>query len=205
MKAAMIAVRYAVCRRQFQSIKGSDEERKLLDYQTHMACLGPHLVNGIIILGSSGYVFDLSLQSDKEVLHNNSFKMLDILHHLTSGLKSICTDMNYKGNDEMRQSCGGAGFLKSSGLADHFTDNAPLVTYEGVNVLMSQQSSRYLLKMVEKVQQGKAVNEAFQYIADAPKLLTSKGPQNVGDLTDLAFLEKTLATRAAAYVKQTSE
>ena len=59
--------------------------------------------------------------------------------------------------------------------------------------------------MVEKVQQGKAVNEAFQYIADANKLLTSKGPTTVGDLKDLAFLEKTLATRAAAYVKQTSE
>ena len=31
-RAAMFATRYAVCRRQFQTIKGSDDERKLLDY-----------------------------------------------------------------------------------------------------------------------------------------------------------------------------
>lgn len=31
-RAGMIAARYAVCRRQFQTIKGSDDERKLLDY-----------------------------------------------------------------------------------------------------------------------------------------------------------------------------
>lgn len=105
----------------------------------------------------------------------------------------------------MRQSCGGAGFLQSSGLATLYADNVPLVTYEGVNVLMSQQSSRYLMKMVEKVKQGKPVDTSFQYIADAQKLLTSKGPSSVEEFFDLAFLEKTLATRAAAYVKQTSQ
>ena len=31
-KAACIAARYAACRRQFATIKGSDQERKLLDY-----------------------------------------------------------------------------------------------------------------------------------------------------------------------------
>ena len=102
MKASLVATRYAVCRRQFQSIKGSDQERKLLDYQTHMACLAPHLVNGIMILGVSGSIYQLMLESDKEVLQKNSFKLLDILHHITSGLKSICTDMQYRGNDECR-------------------------------------------------------------------------------------------------------
>ena len=46
--------------------------------------------------------------------------------------------MQYRGIDEMRQSCGGAGFLMSSGLASMWVDNAPLVTYEGVNVMMTQ-------------------------------------------------------------------
>ena len=59
--------------------------------------------------------------------------------------------------------------------------------------------------MVEKVHQGKPVNEAFQYIADATQLLASKGPTTIGDLKDLDFLRKALATRAAAHVKQTSE
>jgi len=102
-----------------------------------MACIGPHLANGIVILGCSGYVYELSQASDKAVLQSNNFKLLDVLHHITSGLKSIATDMQYKGNDECRQCCGGAGFLMSAGLAGHWADNAPLVTYEGVNVLMS--------------------------------------------------------------------
>ena len=67
-----------------------------------MACLGPHLVNGIIILGCTGYVHELSLASDKDVKENNSFKLLDVLHHITSGLKSMCTTMAVKGTDEMR-------------------------------------------------------------------------------------------------------
>ena len=31
-RAAVIATRYAVCRRQFKTLKGSTQERKLLDY-----------------------------------------------------------------------------------------------------------------------------------------------------------------------------
>lgn len=33
-KSLLIALRYAACRRQFRTIKGSKEERKILDYQT---------------------------------------------------------------------------------------------------------------------------------------------------------------------------
>ena len=111
LKGGLISVRYNVCRRQFASIKGSTQERKLLDYQTQMATLGPHLANGIVLLASAMYAYDLSLDSDKEVLEKGSFKLLDILHHITCGLKSIGTNMSYRGTDEMRQACGGAGFL----------------------------------------------------------------------------------------------
>ena len=69
---------------------------------------------------------------------------------------------------------------------------------------MSQQSSRYLFKMIDKVSKGKPVNASFQYIADAQKLLSSRRPSSVEDLTDLKFLERTLATRAAAYVTSTA-
>jgi len=45
--------------------------------------------------------------------------------------------MVYKGMDELRQGCGGAGFLMSSGIAEGWVDYAPLVTLEGVNVVMA--------------------------------------------------------------------
>jgi len=54
--------------------------------------------------------------------------------------------MCYNGLDEMRQACGGAGFLLSSGVASWWGDCAPLPTFEGVNVVMFQQASSLLLK-----------------------------------------------------------
>ena len=47
--ACKMATRYAICRRQFATIKGSTEERKLIDYQTHMAILGTNLANAYVI------------------------------------------------------------------------------------------------------------------------------------------------------------
>ena len=43
LKNLTIATRYSVCRRQFANIDGTSEERKLIDYQTHMHILGPVL------------------------------------------------------------------------------------------------------------------------------------------------------------------
>lgn len=57
------------------------------------------------------------------------------------------------------------------------------------------------MKMVDKVRQGKPVDAAFKYLAEAPKLLAAKGPESTEELLDLNYLEKVLATRAAAYVK----
>ena len=42
-KVLMIATRYSVVRRQFANQEGTTQERKLLDYQTHMFKYGPLL------------------------------------------------------------------------------------------------------------------------------------------------------------------
>ena len=73
----------------------------------------------------------------------------------------------------------------SSGLAGHWADGAPSVTYEGVNVLMSQQSSRYLMKMVENVKQGRKVDGAFAYLANTKELLSAKGPTSVEEFLEV--------------------
>jgi alkylation response protein AidB-like acyl-CoA dehydrogenase len=51
-------------------------------------------------------------------LKEEDFKLLDILHHFTSGIKAIATDVAYKGMDELRQACGGAGFSNASGMVE---------------------------------------------------------------------------------------
>jgi len=100
-----------------------------------MHILGPHIANGLVIYISGRAVEDLLRLSNKEVETGN-FKLLDICHHFTSGMKAISTDMSYKGTDECRQSCGGVGYHIASGLVTGFTDHASMTTFEGVNVIM---------------------------------------------------------------------
>ena len=63
---------------------------------------------------------------------------MDVLHHFTSGIKAISTKDTYFGIDQLRQACGGAGFLLSSRISDIWSDFAPSMTYEGVYVVMMQ-------------------------------------------------------------------
>jgi len=148
--AAMCAIRYAACRRQFATIKGSSQERQLLDYQLHMDTLGKNLSMAIVMQLVVGDLATMEAQSSKEV-ENGSFKLLDILHHFSSGTKALFTELCYVGVDELRQACGGAGWLLSSGIADWWGEQGPFPTFEGVNVIMYQQSSRMLLKQAAKV------------------------------------------------------
>ena len=79
---------------------------------------------------------ELADRNTKMTLEQN-FKLIPVLHHLTAGLKSLITEYAYKGIDELRQACGGAGFSLASGIADIFMDFSPNPTYEGVNVVLS--------------------------------------------------------------------
>lgn len=62
-RGAQIATRYAVCRRQFKSIKESQQERKLLDYTLHMDTLAQHLCRAITLELTVREVSELDLQS----------------------------------------------------------------------------------------------------------------------------------------------
>lgn len=100
-----------------------------------MDILSTHLVNAYILYMIMIDLVALESQSQKEIA-NGEFKLLEILHHFSSGIKAIATEMCYVGTDALRQSCGGAGFLLSSGVADNWASVAPFPTYEGVNVIM---------------------------------------------------------------------
>ena len=89
---------------------------------------------------------DEYFMKSKAQFKEGDFANLDLLHHLTSGVKSFATEMCYVGLDEMRQACGGAGFLLSAGLSDWWGDIAPYPTFEGTNPVMTQQASRYIFK-----------------------------------------------------------
>ena len=128
--------------------------------------------------------------------------MLEILHHLSSGLKAYMTDYAYVAMDEMRQACGGAGYHMASGVAQNWANNAPLVTYEGVSVVMMAQSSRLLLKQTKLLAKGQKCEGYMAYLNDTEKLLSGKShATTVEEFLQIEHLERALATRAVYQLK----
>lgn len=103
-----------------------------------MKVLGPNLAISIVLNVAGHNVVPLVRESIKESSENGNFKLLDICHHFTAGMKAFFTEMNYRGSDELRASCGGSGIHKASGIVSNWEDYATLPTFEGVNVLMYQ-------------------------------------------------------------------
>ena len=144
-------------------------------------------------------------ESNKQIMQDE-FKLLDVLHHFTSGFKALAGEMSYVGLDEMRQACGGAGFLTASGISSLWEDVAPYNTYEGVNVIMFQQSSRYLLKQAAKIAKGKKCTDYFEYLNEMPNVMSLKSTATtVDEFLSWDHLVKTMATRSLFLVAQTSK
>ena len=79
------------------------------------------------------------------------FKTLDLLHHFTSGLKSLYSQMCYDGIELVRQNCGGAGYSAWSYLPQLYSDYSPVPVYEGDNTVMAQQTLSYIQKKLKKI------------------------------------------------------
>lgn len=73
-------------------MKGSSRERKLLDYQTHMAILGPHIAAEYMNLFITRALRKLQEKSNALISDEGSYELLDILHHLTSGFKAFISE-----------------------------------------------------------------------------------------------------------------
>lgn len=65
------------------------------------------------------------------------YRTMQLMHHFTSGLKSIYSQMAYEGIDLVRVNCGGAGYSVWSGLPQIFSDYSPIPVYEGDNTVMA--------------------------------------------------------------------
>jgi len=84
-------------------------------------------------------------------IKSEKFDLLDELHHLTSGMKSVYTQIAQDGIFQVRQSIGGAGYSAWGGIVGIIDEFSPVTTYEGDNTVMAQQSSRFLMKCIKKV------------------------------------------------------
>lgn len=66
-----------------------------------MEIIAPWLAAGLAI-GLTGHLISKLARKAIIQIGNKDYKLLDVLHHLTSGVKAFSTDCAYRGIDEMR-------------------------------------------------------------------------------------------------------
>lgn len=81
-----------------------------------------------------------------EDMKTENFEKIDMMHHYTAGMKSVFTDIAIQALYQIRQSIGGAGYSAWSGIPYIIDDFTPSTTFEGDNIVMAQQSVRFLIK-----------------------------------------------------------
>lgn len=85
-----------------------------------------------------------------------------------------------------------------------WAEQGPFPTFEGVNVIMYQQSARMVLKVAKKIAAGKTPPEFFSYLVDSEKLLsTPSGATTVAEFLHADHLQRALATRSVYLIKNT--
>lgn len=80
----------------------------------------------------------------------NMSSLID-LHSLSSGLKSLSSDLAAGGIEICRRAMGGHGFGGGSGLVQLNADYLSKPTVEGDNWMITQQMARYLIKKAELI------------------------------------------------------
>lgn len=98
-----IAIRYGIVRTQFKDKSGSNEERAIIDYQTHQFKLIPLLCQCYAFVFAHKRMQD-DYNSIKKMIKKGDLSKIGDLHTISSGMKSFYTWMTLDGLEVCRQS-----------------------------------------------------------------------------------------------------
>ena len=83
----------------------------------------------------------------------------------------MITDETMKMIEVARIACGGAGFASFAGFTDAFQNKSPDPTQEGDNTVMLGQASRFLFKVIERVEKGQKLEFPYSYLNNISQVL----------------------------------
>lgn len=160
LTALKVAMRYGAVRRQFSTVKGTKDERKIMDYQTFQTTLTPLMAVNMSLCMVGSYIRE-TFRDMKVKISEGNFDLMPVMHHLLAGLKAQNTEIMVETVDKARRCCGGAGYQSNSGFTEIHSGASPIPTYEGDNIVMSLQSARYVFKLVKQASKGKKLPFPF--------------------------------------------
>lgn len=175
-KALTIAIRYAVCRRQFGASGAS--ETQIMDYKTHQLRLIPLLAAdyGMQLVGMrirkeyEALLAQMDKADPKSQTMMRLITQLKEMHATSAGLKAQCTWITLDTIERCRQSLGGMGYSAYANLSAMYQDHAVQCTWEGDNTVLTLQTGRYLVSSLRDLKQGKEVAEGVAYLKLIPRL-----------------------------------
>ncbi|TYG54927.1 hypothetical protein ES288_D09G230500v1 [Gossypium darwinii] len=168
-RAVCIATRYSAVRRQFGSENGGPETQ-VINYKTQQSRLFPLLASAYAFRFVGEWMKWLYTDVSKR-LQANDFSTLPEVHACAAGLKSITTSATADAIEECRKLCGGHGYLSCSGLPELFAVYIPNCTYEGDNIVMLLQVSRFLMKTISRLVSGKMPVGTAAYLGRVEHLM----------------------------------
>lgn len=183
-RLATIGIRYSIVRRQFKDAE-TGEERQILDYQTQQYRLFPLLGISYAIRLSWSELHTKYIQFEKDINEGKQpFAILKELHTLCSCLKPLVTWRMRKFGEYVKQCCGGHGFLNVSGIHRIIKSEEGLVTAEGTNIVIIQQTGRYLLEQAALLDKGKKLTGITAFLNDS-SILAEKKASSYGTLNEM--------------------
>lgn len=153
-RSTTIAIRYCCVRRQFREkgkVQDPDVESPVLDYPTVQIRLFPLLATAFALHYSGKRMSEIYDKTRSDIEDKGDLSALAELHSLSSGLKSLSTELAAGGIETCRRAMGGHGFGGGSGLVGLNYDYVSKPIVEGDNWMITQQMSRYLIKKAKLV------------------------------------------------------
>ncbi|RKP26128.1 acyl-CoA dehydrogenase/oxidase C-terminal [Syncephalis pseudoplumigaleata] len=167
-QALTIATRYSCVRRQ-----GNNDEL-IMDYQTQQARLMPGIASIYVLNVLNRHIVAQWTQMTQiiDTKPDVFLAQLADVHAVSAGLKAAAGWWGSEVLERCRRACGGHAFSAYNAIPGIIGDWGVMTTGGGDNIVLAQQSARYLLGCVRRVMAGEQVAGSVDYLNDLPRLLS---------------------------------
>ena len=154
--ALTTAIRYSVVRKQFNN--PGEPEKSILDYQSFRCRLMPHLSKLFAVQSGVLYLGEILTEINSKIIDEPECDELNELHGILSIFKHISTTYGLLGIQECRESSGGHGFSAYSGYKRLKNSVDVMITWEGDNNVLIQQTGKFILKQIQNIFKGAKIS-----------------------------------------------